>query len=173
MSLKVLADAFPDLPVTVFTEALGGAEQRLQEGSALGLHALRPGENDFASEFLADIAMAPVVAASHPLAKVKGPVTREILEDQVQLVLTDRTQITARFSGGILSRRIWRFADLGTRLEYLLAGFGWCNMPLHLVDPHIAGGQLVRLTLKDAADWSLPIHVVHDRNRPPRRAAVC
>ena len=67
----------------------------------------------------------------------------------MQLVLTDRTQVTAGFSGGIVSARIWRFADLSTRLDYLLAGFGWCNMPLHLVgEPHIAAGRLKRLTTR-------------------------
>ena len=170
-SLRVLAGAFPQLPVTVFTEALGGAEQRIRDHSArLGIYAWRPAQDDLASEFLAGIAMAPVVAAAHPLASVKGPITRAILEDQVQLVLTDRTQVTARFSGGVISHRIWRFADLGTRLDYLLAGFGWCNMPLHLVQPHLDAGRLVRLELTENPSWELPIHVVHDRARPPQKA---
>jgi DNA-binding transcriptional LysR family regulator len=170
-SLKLLAAHFPDLPVTVFTEGLGGAEQRLRDNTArLGLYSWRPGQDDLVSEFLASIAMAPVVASDHPLAKAKGPIPRAVLEDHVQLVLTDRTQITARFSGGVISRRIWRFADLGTRLEYLLAGFGWCNMPLHLVQTHIDSGRLKRLQLAENNSWDLPIHVVHDRNRPPQRA---
>ncbi|NCV21121.1 MAG: hypothetical protein EBV45_04110, partial [Chloroflexi bacterium] len=65
--------------------------------------------------------------------------------------------------------RIWRFADLGTRLDYLLAGFGWCNMPAHMVDPHIAAGRLKRLRLVENDGWSMPIHLVHPRNRPPGR----
>ena len=171
VSLKLLAVHFPDLPVTVFTEGLGGAEQRIRDHTArLGLYSWRPTQDDLASAFLADIAMAPVVASDHPLAKVKGPIGRPVLEDHVQLVLTDRTQITSRFSGGVISRRIWRFADLGTRLEYLLAGFGWCNMPMHLVETHIESGKLTRLNLAENSSWNLPIHVVHDRNRPLQRA---
>jgi DNA-binding transcriptional LysR family regulator len=170
-SLKVLAVHFPDLPVTVFTEGLGGAEQRIRDHTArLGLYSWRPVQDDLASEFLAAIAMVPVVASDHPLAKVKGPIERAVLEDHVQLVLTDRTQITSRFSGGVISRRIWRFADLGTRLEYLLAGFGWCNMPMHLVETHIDSGKLTRLHLAENNSWDLPIHLVHDRNRPLQRA---
>src|SRR3954469_26069962 len=34
ISLKVLATAFPDLPVTMFTEGLGGAEQRIRDHTA-------------------------------------------------------------------------------------------------------------------------------------------
>jgi DNA-binding transcriptional LysR family regulator len=171
-SLKVLRAAFPNLPVTVFTEALGGVDQRLIDGTArLALYPPRPApEHDLANEFLTRIAMVPVVAAGHPLTRAKTPIERSVLEDQVQLVLTDRTQITARFSGGIVSRHLWRFADLGTRLEYLLAGFGWCNMPHHLVADHIAAGRLARLQLKENNSWSIPIHVAHLRSRPPGRA---
>jgi len=164
--------AFPHLPVTVYTEGLGGAEQRLREGSArLGLYTPRAiREADLTTEFMASITMVPVAAAGHPLSIIRRPITRGDLEEQLQLVLIDRTQITAGFSGGIISNRIWRFADLSTRLEFLLGGFGWCNMPLHLVQPHISNGVLKQLKLKDDGPWSLPIHVVHETNRPPGRA---
>ena len=50
-SLRVLADAFPDLPVTVFTEGLGGAEQRIRDHTArLGIYSWRPAQDDLASE---------------------------------------------------------------------------------------------------------------------------
>ena len=79
-----------------------------------------------------------MVAADHPLAAGAGPLGREALEPYVQLVLTDRTDAHAQHcSGGVVASRIWRFADLSTRLEFLLAGFGWCNMPLHMVEDHI------------------------------------
>ena len=93
------------------------------------------------------IAMWPVVAANHPLAALPQPLAREALEPHVQLVLTDRTPLTQNLSGGILSRHIWRFADLATRLDFLLAGFGWCNMPSHMVSEHVAAGRLKRLTI--------------------------
>jgi DNA-binding transcriptional LysR family regulator len=170
-SLKTVSASFPDLPVTVFTEALGGAEQRLRDGVArLGFYSPFLGQEGITTESLGPVAMVPVVAASHPLARAKPPIDNTVLQDQVQLVLTDRTQLSARFSGGVISRRIWRFADLGTRLDYLLAGFGWCNMPLHLVADHIAAGRLTRLRLKENDNWSFPIRVVHLDGRPPARA---
>ncbi len=171
-SLKALSEAFEHLPVTVFTEGLGGAEQRLRDGAArLGLYTPRAMRAEgITSEFLTSIAMVPVAATDHPLAKLKGAISREALEEQVQLVLIDRTQITAGFSGGIISQRLWRFADLSVRLEYLLGGFGWCNMPLHLVDHHIAAGRVKQLRLKNDGPWSLPIHIVHEFTHPPGRA---
>jgi DNA-binding transcriptional LysR family regulator len=114
--------------------------------------------------------MVPVCAADHPLANAAPPIDHHTLEQQVQLVLTDRTPVSAHLRGGIVSLRIWRFADLATRLEYLLAGFGWCNMPLHLVEDHIRDGRLKQLVLKDRANIALPMHVAYERGRPPGRA---
>lgn len=171
-SLKALAGMFPCLPVTVFTEALGGAEQRLRDGAArLGIFTtVGRTLQGLTVEELPPITLVPVVAPEHTLAKQETPISKEVLEAQVQLVLTDRTQITAGFSGGVISHRVWRFADLATRLDYLLAGFGWCNMPLHMVEEHIAASRLVHLPLADYQTLELPIAVVYSAKHPPGRA---
>ena len=171
-SLKALRLAFPRLPATLFTEALGGAEQRLRDGAARLAICPRPpaGPGDLFGEFMTRIVMWPVVAADHPLAALPEPLTREALEPHVQLVLTDHTPLTQNFSGGIVSRQIWRVADLSTRLDFLLAGFGWCNMPIHMVADHVAAGRLKRLEVADRDEFSVPIYVVHERGRAPGRA---
>jgi DNA-binding transcriptional LysR family regulator len=171
-SLKALIAVFPLLPVTVFTEGLGGAEQRLRDGVArLAFYPPFGGIADGReTEYITTIASVPVVAADHPLAKEPGPIPREVMERQVQLVLTDRTPVTAGMSGGIISHRTWRFADLSTRLDFLLAGFGWCNMPVPLVRPAIADGRLKVLSLKEHTARQFPIHAVYDRGRAPGKA---
>ena len=171
-SLKALRVEFPQLPVSVFTEGLGGAEQRLREG-VVGF-AIYPidatGARDLAADFLTNIALIPVVSVDHPLAREPAPITRETLEPHVQLVLTDRTPLTHTLGGGVVSHHIWRFADLATRLEFLLAGFGWCNMPAHMVADHIAAGRLKRLETGEHGAIEFRIHVVHERGREIGRA---
>jgi DNA-binding transcriptional LysR family regulator len=159
--------------VTLFTEGLGGAEQRLRDGVAkLGLCVPLPnGAQDFDSEFLVSIPTVPVVATSHALAQVPGPLGRDVLEQHIQLVLTDRTPLTAGISGGIISPRNWRFADLHTRLDYLLGGFGWCFMPIHMVRDEIAAGKLKHLSLREQVGRSFSVHVVQQRGRAPGKAA--
>ncbi len=122
------------------------------------------------TEFLVTIPMVPVVASSHPLAELAGPIARVDLEKEVQLVLTDRTTVSNGLSGGIVSFRTWRFADLATRLEFLLGGFGWCNMPSHLVRDHIDSGALKRLDIAEPTLTGLDIHVIHERGRAPGKA---
>src|ERR1700759_4300361 len=168
-SLKALRVAFPLLPASVYTEALGGAEQRLRDGAArLAIYTITPASPcDLVSEFMTRIAMWPVVATNHPLAALPEPLAREALEPHVQLVLTDRTPLTQNWIGGVIGRHIWRFADLTTRLDFLLAGFGWCNMPSHMVSGHVEAGRLKPLTLAETEPSlvRMHIHVVRERGR--------
>jgi DNA-binding transcriptional LysR family regulator len=171
-SLKSLSVVFPKLPVTIFTENLGGSEQRLRDGAAQ--FAIAPtrlnGAGDLISEFLAAFDVAPVVSMDHPLAREPQPISRATLEPYVQLVLTDRTPLTQNFSGGIVGHHIWRFADLSTRLEFLLAGFGWCNMPLHMVREPIAAGRLKALELAERDPFQFRVHVMRMRGSEIGRA---
>ena len=78
-SLKALSHEFPRLPVTLFTEGLGGAEQRLRDRVArLGIYMPLPtgASADLIGEFLASNPMMPVVASDHPLAKEPSPLVR-------------------------------------------------------------------------------------------------
>lgn len=171
--IKSLSVEFPSMPVTVFTEGLGGAMQRLQEGMArLAIAVPIPGQQaEVEAHPLVGVQTVPVVAASHPLAKEASPIPREVIERQVQLVLTDRSPLTNGLGGSVLSQQTFRFADLSTRLDFLLGGFGWCNMPIHMVREHIAGGRLVVLTIAEFRPPELPLHFIYARGRTPGRAA--
>ena len=171
-SLRALRAAFPKLPATVFTEALGGAEDTLRSGAArMAIFPLRDGPTpDISADFLTSIRLVPVVATDHPLARAADPVRRETLEPQVQLVLTGRNAYAQNLRGGIVSRHLWRFADLATRLEFLLAGFGWCNMPEHMIEHHVAAGRLKRLVIAEEPAPEFRLYVVSDRGRELGRA---
>ena len=172
-SLEALREAFPTLPATLFTEALGGAQETLMSGAArMAIYPIHGGPTaDVTAEFLTRVALVPVVAAHHPLAGLNHPVAREDLEAHVQLVLTGRNAFAQALRGGVVSPHIWRFADLTTRLEFLLAGFGWCNMPLHMVQDHVAAGRLKRLEIPFVGPPpEFPLYVVSPRDRPLGRA---
>lgn len=168
-SLARLQATFPDLTVTLFTEGLGAAERRVRSGSAmLALCGLLPtSAQDLEAHRFASIKLIPVVAPEHPLARETRALTREVLAEHVQLILTDPQQ-AAGPSFSVVSHRVWRFVDIGRRLEFLLAGFGWCTMPQHLVADHLGAGRLVRLAIDEPGvlPGSIPIFAVHQRNYP-------
>jgi DNA-binding transcriptional LysR family regulator len=163
-SLRALGAAFPELPVTFSTEGLGGSLRRLRAGTtSLGICLLLPTiPSDVAAYPLLRVRLVSVVAPGHPLARLRRPVTRADLEEQVQLILSDPGAAPDE-NYGLVSARQWRFVDLGRRLDFLLAGFGWCRMPEHLVSAPIAAKKLVRLKIEDdpAPSEALTIYAAH------------
>ncbi len=174
-SLRALSEAFPTLPVTLFTEGLGAPEQQLRDGLAR-LAVFSPLAMDppgVEMQFLAAIPILPVVAADHPLAALQKPISQEDLDGHVQLVLADRAGRVSGQSGGTArSARSWRFADQHARLQYALAGFGWTYAPVHLLDEHLAAGRLKRLDIEahQGRYLSMSLYVAYPRNRPPGKA---
>ena len=166
-SLRALSETYPDLPVSFSTEGLGGSLRRLRNGSAaLAICLLLPDvPEDLAAYPLLRIAMQPVVGSGHPLASLARPATRADLEPHVQLVLSDPVD-PGGASYGVASARRWRFVDLGRRLDFLLAGFGWCRMPEHLVATALAETKLVLLRIEDDPTPSegLTIYAAHRRD---------
>jgi DNA-binding transcriptional LysR family regulator len=167
-SLARLQARFPELAVTLFTESISASVRRVRDGTAiLGLCALLPmTEQELQAQRYASIKLVPVVAPSHLLAQETRLLTREILAQHVQLILTDPLQ-TVGPSFSIVSNRIWRFVDIGRRLDFLLAGFGWCMMPHHLVADHLAAGRLIRLPIDEPSllPDAIPIFAIHQRSR--------
>jgi DNA-binding transcriptional LysR family regulator len=62
---------------------------------------------------------------------------------------------------------LWRFVDLSRRFDFLLAGFGWCRMPEHLVAESLAAGQLQTLEIQDdpTPREGLTIYAAHRRDQ--------
>ena len=138
---------WPSVSPRVLVDNMGAAAEQVLEGrSVLGLLGLVATQlSELELRPATTIAMVPVAAPHHPLAKVQGEVLADDLKDHVQLVLTDRSQ----FSGadrGVFSTQTWRLNDLGAKHAMLLAGLGWGGMPEHVVRDDIASGRLVRLS---------------------------
>ena len=169
-SLRAFRAAYPDLPVRFFNEGVGGAERQLRAGTAaLGVCLLLPAVPPELTAYpLMDLELIPVAAADHPLARLRRALHRSDLEAYVQLVLSDPyDQVGAEY--GIVGSRLWRFVDLGRRLDFLLAGLGWCKMPRHMVAPLLADGRLVALDIQDESimpSASLLIYAAYGRDKP-------
>ena len=140
---------FASVQLSVYVETLGGTAKALLDRTAdLGVCL------DFAATIpelettpMGELELVPVAASSHPLAKVKGRIPMEALREHVQLVLTDRSDLTRGKEYTVFSVKTWRLADLGARHAMVLAGLGWCSMPIHMVGEDLEAGRLVKLDL--------------------------
>lgn len=168
-SLRGLREVFPQLAVSFSTEGLGGAERRLRSGdAALALCSLIPSvPDDFTALPLLSIDLRPVVARGHPLATLGRPATSEDLKPYVQLILSDPVSPDGP-SYGVTGSHQWRFVDLARRMDFLLAGFGWCRMPEHLITEHLASERLLPVELTGSLQRTpdaLTIYAAHLQNR--------
>ena len=143
-ALRAFTERFPTVPPRVYVQPLGAAAELVLDGTCMiGLLPLMFSDiAQFKAFPLLTIDLIPVVSPDHPLAEIDGPIETPVLHEHVQLVLTDRSALTAGRDYGVLSGRTWRLADLGAKLSMLLAGLGWGNMPAHLVEADIAQGRL-------------------------------
>jgi DNA-binding transcriptional LysR family regulator len=143
-ALKAFREKFPTVPPRIYVQSLGAAAELVLEGVCMiGLLPLFFSDIAALKGFpLLTIDLIPVAAPDHPLAAIEGPIETDVLQQYVQLVLTDRSALTAGRDHGVLSARTWRLADLGAKQSMLLAGLGWGNMPSHMVADDIARGRL-------------------------------
>ncbi len=162
---------YPSVAVRLHVEALGAVTQLIIDDVAtLGvtgpLDTLVEGLERHA---LPGVEMIPVAAPGHPLA-VPG-VAAGAARDHLQLVLTDRSPLTAGRDFSVLALRSWRLADLGAKHALLRAGVGWGNMPEPMVREDLDSGRLVRLALPEWPGVVYPLAIIHKAHSPPGPAA--
>jgi DNA-binding transcriptional LysR family regulator len=142
---------FPHTPLRLYVEALGAVLEPVMDGRcSFGVMGSLPtAPAPLTLERLLGVQMVMVASPHHPLGADRGPIGIDKLSQHVQLVLTDRSALSAGREFGVLSARTWRIADLGAKHAFLRAGLGWGGMPLELVEADLADGSLVRLTMDD------------------------
>lgn len=154
---------FPTVSLRLHTEALGAvaqmvAERRCQLGVA-GMTATAPVNIErHAAGF---VTMMPVCSPLHPLAREEAPIPTSVLREHLQLVVTDRSPLTAGRDFGVLGLRDWRLGDVSSKHALLLGGLGWGNMPEHMVMRDLAEGRLLRLHTQEGKELEYPLFAIH------------
>jgi DNA-binding transcriptional LysR family regulator len=168
---KEFRERFPDVPLRLYVEALGGAYQPVIDGRAavgvVGSLPITPA--GLTAERLTGVAFMMVAAKDHPLAALKGPIPKQELARHTQLVLTDRSDLSTGREFGVMSPSTWRLADLFAKHAFLLNGLGWGGMPVHTVAKDMAAGKLVELEIEDvpAGGLILQMSAVYPIAKPP------
>ena len=157
------AKAFPTVDLRVDTQVLSAVSAAVVSGTAtigvVGPLAIPPG---FERRELPAIRMITVVSPKHPLAADKKRIPTARLAEQVQIVLSERSEAGVP-DQAVLSPRTWRVADLSTKHAMLLAGLGWGNLPEHLVHDDLKKRRLVIIkpALWGDAETRVPFFAIH------------
>ncbi|MGV8921436.1 MAG: LysR family transcriptional regulator [Pseudomonas sp.] len=171
-ALKAFSLEFPTVALRLQVEALGAIAQLVLDGeSTLGVsspfHADVSGIERIG---IGSVELIPVAAPDHPLA-LGNPNPPGAARDHVQLVLSDRSQLTRDKDYAVVSPRSWRLADLGAKHMLLREGIGWGNMPTDMVEDDLATGRLVQLNLPELQSRPYIFDVIYRTDTPPGPAA--
>lgn len=161
--------AYPTVPLRLSVEAMGAVAQNVLDGvAAFGLSGpLDYGRPDgLERRQIGALRLLPVAAPAHPLARFAGAVPTREARKHLQLVLTDRSQLTAGREFAVLALKTWRLADLAAKHALLLAGLGWGSMPEAMVGDDLATGRLVRLNIDTWDNVVYPLQAVHRLDVP-------
>ena len=171
--LRDFQERFPTVPLRLHVEALGAvAALLLEERATLAIAGPDiPDLPGLERETIGAIAMVPVAAPDHPLARA-GKVAPGEARRHVQLVLTDRSPLTEGRDFAVLSPRSWRLADLGAKHALLREGIGWGAMPRHAVAQDLEQGRLVELHLPEQPQMAYDLVALWRRDTRPGPAAT-
>jgi DNA-binding transcriptional LysR family regulator len=170
-ALDAFRRRFPGTPVELHVEEIGGSAVLVHQGACrlgiTGTPSLRmvpPGA--LATIPIGVTEVVAVVAAQHPLAAARHPLSEPDLRDHCQLVPTSRAGQPFPFT---LAAETWRVANMEVRRDMILRGLGWGTLPRHLVTVELAAGRLVELSLaaRAAEMMRIELFAIHRIDTPP------
>ena len=169
--MREFQQTFPGVQVRLTIEAMGAVSRGVLEGTAIiGIMASAPDlPPGLVGDALPPILRIPVISSQHVLvhSAVAGQPMRDgATLDQVQIVLTDRSESSPGRDYTVHSGRTWRVSDLASKRALLLAGLGWGYMPEHMVAADLAEGTLRQLQVQGLrARNTVPVVVIRRRDQ--------
>jgi DNA-binding transcriptional LysR family regulator len=161
--LDAFQSAYTTVALRLHTEALGAVTQMVLNKTAdVGIAGPVTSNSQMLTvRQIGTVKLVPVAAPSHPLGQHRNTAQIAAVRNHIQLVLTDRSELTKGQEFGVMSVRTWRLADLGAKHALLLAGVGWGSMPEAMVRDDLVAGRLVRLNIDTWETVSYPFQAIH------------
>lgn len=168
-ALMAFREAFPSVTLRLYVEALGSvAKLVLDRTCSIGLSGpMILGRDDLGQHPVGYVTMVTVAAPDHPLATQPGPLPSAALREHVQLVLTDRSELTRGRDFAVESPQTWRLADLGAKHALLRQGLGWGNMPAPMVRDDLQTGRLKQLDMAERSTHRYALTAMRRNDDPP------
>lgn len=167
--LNEFQQQFPTVALRLRIECLGTVTQLVLDGEChIGISGSIISMPDAIERRGAGhVTMLIVTAPGHALAQIEGQIPASVLREHMQLVLTDRSQLTKGKDFGVLGLRNWRLGDLSSKHALLRGGLGWGSMPQAMIAEDLASGRLVQLDIADGKAFQYPLYVIHRSDEEP------
>ncbi|MBM7047600.1 MULTISPECIES: LysR family transcriptional regulator [Rhizobium] len=171
--LAEFRDRFPLVSLRLDTGELGTMLELVTSGkSTIGIGGVLKQDDALAIERIGYSFMMPVAAPTHPLARLGRPLSLADVREEVQLVVTDASNLTKGKDFNVLSYKIWHVSDIATKHQLIRGGLGWGGLPASLIMEDLQKGRLVPLALDAYDQRENPIYAVRKLDNPPGPAAA-
>lgn len=133
--------------------------ERLQDGEVdIILTEFPLNEDGYESRKCGEVLLKPF-AAPHMIQPFPKKISEEELRHYTQIVVADNASTRTSTNISLLEGAPkWRVTDFYTKKELLLAGLGWGNMPLHLIQTEIKNKTLLPLPCEKVV--CVPLYLV-------------
>ena len=154
--LEHFSKVYPSTRIRLLETSLSGTDDALLERQADIVYGVRvlPG---FLGKPVDQVDMVCVVAPSHPLAQLQGPIRADELKTHRQVVLRDSGQRRTMDAGWLQAEQRWTVSFFGTSVQIVKQGLGFAFVPKPHIEAELASGELVELELPMAAKRQLQI----------------
>jgi DNA-binding transcriptional LysR family regulator len=166
-ALTSFREHFPTVNLHLYVESLGAVTRLvLDRVATIGVAGPLVTVDGIEKIGIGSVHMIPVAAPGHPLATAETNPPGAGRE-HVQLVLTDRSELTRGRDMAVVGTSTWRLADLSSKHMLLKAGIGWGNMPEPMVRDDVEAGRLVRLDTPDSIGGHYVMDAIYRTDTPP------
>jgi DNA-binding transcriptional LysR family regulator len=166
-TLREFDEEFPTVQIHIKVEAMGAVQNDVVEAkSALGIIGSLPHlPAGLIGDAIASVIRFPVAARDHPLAQghPKKRLVHRLLLDHIQILQSDRSNLTLGRDFAVYTGRTWRVSDLAAKRTIICAGLGWGYMPQHDIADDIASGVLRRVWVENLRDQNTVAFIVARR----------
>jgi DNA-binding transcriptional LysR family regulator len=170
-AVAAFQEKFPAILLRLDAEGGDAVVEPVLDGrNALGVMGSRShAPPQLTREPLLTVRMVTVVSPRHPLTTYGAPIPTAVLAEHIQIVHTDRSDLSQAREFGMLSPRVWRVSHHEAKHVFLRAGFGFGCMPLHAVEADLASGALVQISVEEGLPESevVSMSAIYRTDSPP------
>jgi DNA-binding transcriptional LysR family regulator len=166
-TLKEFDAEFPTVQIHIKVEAMGAVQSDvLDTRSAIGIIGSLPYlPAGLIGDAVTSVTRFPVAARDHPLAQghPRKRLPQRLLLDHIQILQSDRSNLTLGRDFTVYTGRTWRVTDLVAKRTLICNGIGWGYMPQHNIAEDIASGLLRRVWVENLRDQNTVAFLVARR----------
>lgn len=145
--IKQFQQQCPLVNLELYSEVLGGCTDALindRVDIAIGLPGPLPNRSEFIFEPLGETKFVFAVAAQHPLAKAKEPISIDIIKTCTAIVARDSTQLTPPRTSMLLpEQQRMTFSSIAMKRQAQILGLGVGFLPYSHIKEDLAAKRLI------------------------------